>query len=87
MQLQPRPFLYQRAGTKGLASGAEAGAAVLHRDTLDGAAANGAGLASPMGNLKVEMGCAQLALGADVGIHAGAFAADGCLKDFANTIM
>jgi len=57
-----------------LASGAEAGATVLHRDPLDGAAANGAGVTSPMSNLKVEMGCAQLAFGADVGIHAGAFA-------------
>ncbi len=34
-------FLYQRPATKGLASGAEAGAAVLHQDPLDGAAANG----------------------------------------------
>jgi len=57
-----------------LASGAEAGATVLHQDPLDGAAANGAGFASPMSNLKIEMGCAQLALGTDVGIHAGAFA-------------
>jgi len=28
-----------------------------------------------MSNLEIEMGCAQLALRADVGIHAGAFAA------------
>ena len=60
--------------TLGLASGAEAGATVLHQDPLDGAAANGAGFASLMSNLKIEMGCAQLALRADVGIHAGAFA-------------
>ena len=45
-----------------MASGAEVGAAVLHRDPLDGAAANGAGLASSMSNLKIEMGCAQCAL-------------------------
>jgi len=70
-----------------LASGAEAGAAVLHRDPLDGAAANGAGLASLMSNLKIEMGCAQLALGADVGIHAGALASDGCPKNPTNTVM
>jgi len=57
-----------------LASGAEAGATVLHQDSLDGAAANGAGFASLMSNLKIGMSCAQLALGADVGIHAGAFA-------------
>jgi hypothetical protein len=87
VQLQPLSFLYQGPTTERLASGAEAGAAVLHRDPLDGAAANGAGLASSMSNLEIEMGCAQLALGTDVGIHAGTFAADGCLKDFANTIM
>jgi len=57
-----------------LASGAEAGAAVLYQDPLDGAAANGAGFAYPVSNLKIEMGCAQLALGGDVGIHTGAFA-------------
>lgn len=34
-------LLYQRPATERLASGAEAGAAVLHRDALDGAAANG----------------------------------------------
>ena len=62
------------AGTNRLASGAEVSATVLHQDPLDGAAANGAGLASPMSNLKIEMGCAQLALGTNVGIHAGAFA-------------
>ena len=73
--------------TERLTSGAEVGAAVLHRDPLDGAAANGAGLASLMSNLKIEMGCAQLALGSDVGIHAGALADDGCLKNFADTIM
>jgi hypothetical protein len=72
-------LLYQRPGTERLASGAEAGASVLHRDPLDGAAANEAGFASFMGNLKIEMSCAQLALGTNVGIHTGAFAADGCL--------
>jgi hypothetical protein len=45
-----------------LASGAEAGAAVLHGEPLDGAAAKQAGLASLMSNLKIEMGCAQFAL-------------------------
>jgi len=56
------PVLYQRPGTKRLASGAEAGATVLHQDPLNGAAANGAGFASLMSNLKIEMSCAQLAL-------------------------
>ena len=59
----------------------------MHRDPLDGAAANGAGFASPVSNLKIEMGCAQLALGADLGVHAGAFAADGCPKNAADAIM
>jgi hypothetical protein len=40
-----------------------------------------------MSNLEIEMGCAQLALGADVSIHAGAFAADGCPKNSADAIM
>ena len=70
-----------------MASGAEAGAAVLHQNPLDGAAANGAGFASFMSNLKIEMGCAQLALGADVGIHADAFAADGCLKNSTDAMI
>jgi len=70
-----------------LASGAEAGATVFHRDPLDGAAANGARLASSMSNLKIEMCCAQLALGTDVGVHAGAFAADGCPKNFADAMI
>ena len=80
-------LLYQRPGTGRLASGAEAGAAVLHQDPLDGAAANGAGFASLMRNLEIKMGCAQLALRADVGIHAGAFAANGCPKNPTNTVM
>jgi len=45
-----------------LASGAEAGAAVLDRNPLDRAAANRAGLASLMSNLRIGVGCAQLAL-------------------------
>ena len=73
--------------SKKLASGAEVAAAVLHHTPLDGGAANGAGFASPMSNLEIEMGCAHLALGADVGIHAGAFAADGCPKNSADAIM
>jgi len=52
-----------------LASGAEAGAAVLHQDPLDGAAAKRARLTSTVSNLKIGMGCAQFAMGADVGIH------------------
>ena len=80
-------LLYQRPGTEGLTSGAEAGAAVLHQDPLDGAAANGAGFVSLVSNLEIKMSCAQLALGTDVGIHTGAFAADGCPKNSADAIM
>jgi len=80
-------LLYQRPGTNRLASGAEAGAAVLHEDPLDVAAVNGAGFASLMSNLKIKVSCAQLALGADVGIHAGAFAADGCPKNSADAMI
>jgi len=70
-----------------LASGAEAGATVLHRDPLDGAAANGAGFTSLMSNLEIEMGCAQLALGADAGIHAGALASNGCPENSADAMI
>jgi hypothetical protein len=63
------------------------GGAVLHRDPLDGAAANGVGPASLMSNLKIGAGCAQLALGTDVGIHAGAFAGDGCLENSADAMI
>ena len=80
-------LLYQGPGIERLASGAEVGATVLHQDPLDGAAANRAGFASPMSNLKIEMGCAQLALGADVGIHAGAFATNACPKNSADALI
>jgi len=66
-----RRSLYQRPQPR-LAFWAEVGTAVPHNDPLDGAAANGAGLASLMSNLEIEMGCAQLAIGTDAGIHAGA---------------
>ena len=52
-------FYIRGLETKRLASGAEAGAAVLHRAPLDGAAANGAGFASLMSNLEIGMGCAS----------------------------
>jgi hypothetical protein len=40
-----------------------------------------------MSNLKIEVSLAKLALGADIGIHAGALAPDGCLKNPANTVI
>jgi len=45
-----------------LASGAEVGAAVLYGDSLDRVAAERAGFASSMSDLKIGMGCARLAL-------------------------
>ena len=67
-------FYIRGSQLKGLASGAEVAAAVLHHAPLNVTPTNGAGFASPMRKLEIEMGCAQLALGADVGIHADAFA-------------
>lgn len=70
-----------------LAPGAKVGAAVPHHTPFNGAATDGAGFASSMSNLEIGMCCAQPALGADVGIHAGTFAADGCPKNFADALM
>jgi len=67
-------LLQQGPESKRLASGAQVGAPVLHHDSLDGTATNRAGFASLMSNLEIEMSCAQLPLGADIRIHAGAFA-------------
>lgn len=58
----------------------------MHYDPLDGATANRAGSAYTMSNLEIEIGCAQLALGIDLAIHAGAFAADGCSKNPADAL-
>ena len=66
---------------------AEITAPVLYRDPLDGAATDGAGFASFMSNLEIEVGCAQSALRADIGIHAGAFAVDARPEDIADAIM
>ena len=72
---------------KSLASGAKIAASILHRNPLDGGAATGAGFASSMSNLEIGMGCAQLALRADIGVHTGAFAADGCPMDLADAMI
>jgi len=86
-RIQPCQLLYQRPATGRLTSGAEAGATVLHQDPLDGAAANGAGFASLMSNLKIKMGCAQLAFRADVGIYAGAFAPNACPENSTDALI
>jgi len=72
---------------KRLTCGAEIAAPVLYRDTLDGVATDGTGFTSSMSNLEITMGCAQLAIRANVGIHAGAFAADARPKNSADAIM
>jgi hypothetical protein len=75
------------AAAESLASRAEVCPAVLHDDSLDGAAADRAEFATSMSDLEIEMGCAQFSLGADIGVNTGAFAADGCLKNSADTVM
>ena len=87
VQVQPLLTSMSDAVARRLALWAEVGAAVLNGNPLDGAAANRAGFVSFMSNLEIKMRCAQLALGADVGIHAGAFAVDGCPKNSADAIM
>ena len=61
--VQLLPPSMSRAAVETLASRAEVCPAILHDDSLDGAAANGAGFASSMSNLEIERRCAQLALG------------------------
>jgi hypothetical protein len=70
-----------------LASWAEVCPPVLHDDSLDEAAANGAEFTTSVSNLEIEMGCAQFALGANIRVNAGAFVPDGCLKNSADTVM
>jgi len=58
--------------------GAEVAATIADRDTLDGGAASGAEPTTKvMSNLKLKVGYAQFTAGAEVGIHAGSFVADG----------
>ena len=59
--VQLLPPSMSRAAVETLASRAEVCPAVLHDDSLDGAAANGAEFTTSVGNLEIEMGCAQLA--------------------------
>ena len=70
-----------------LACRAEVRPSVSHDNSLDGAAANGAEFTTSMSNLEIEMGRARFAIGTNIGINAGAFAADGCPKNPANTVM
>jgi len=75
------------AAAESLASRAEVCPAVLHDDPLDGTAASGAKFTTSMSNFEIEMRCAQCAVRANIGVNAGAFAADGCLKNLADTVM
>ena len=70
-----------------LASGAEVAAAVLHHAPLDIAATYRTGGTYLMSNLKIGMGCAQLTLGADIGVHAGTLVADGSPKYPSDVVM
>jgi hypothetical protein len=87
VQIPSLPTFLSEDWNQGLTSGAKAGATVLNGNPLDGAAANRAGFAPLMSNLEIKMSCAQFALGTDIGIHAGAFAADSCSKNSADAIM
>ena len=71
----------------GLAPGAVVAAAVLHHAPLDVSTTNWAWFTSPMSNLEIGMGCAQFTLGADIGVHAGALAANGRPKNSADVVM
>ena len=62
--------------------GTEVGAPVSHQNPLDGSVANRAKLTAPVSNLKMEMGSAYLAAGADVSVNAGSFVAYSCAKNF-----
>ena len=70
-----------------LASGAEVRPAVSHDNSPDGAPANGAEFTTFVSNLETEMGRARFAIGADIGVNAGAFAVDGCLKNSVEIVM
>lgn len=50
------------------------GATASHQNSLDGSATSRAGLSISMSDLKVELSCAELALGANIGINSGALA-------------
>ena len=64
-----------------LAAGAEAGAPTSQEEALNGGAADGAGLAFPVGDLEIKVGGAQLTAGADIGIGAGSLPGDSLAED------
>jgi hypothetical protein len=72
---------------RALAVGAEVGAAVPQGNTLNGSTANRAGLAFPVSDLEIKMGCAQLAARADISVRAGSFPGDSRAEDSPNRIM
>lgn len=61
-----------------LAFWAEVAAPISYRDALKRRATDRAGLTTPMGNLKLKVGCAHFTARAKVGIYAGPLVADGC---------
>ncbi|GAH62749.1 unnamed protein product, partial [marine sediment metagenome] len=57
--------------------GTEVGASVSHQNPLDGGVAKRARLTTSVSHLKMEMGSAYLAAGADISVDAGSFVAYG----------
>ena len=52
---------------------AEVGAPIAYNYPLNGSATVRAGFSAAVGNLKLEMGCSQCAIGAEVVCHTGSF--------------
>ena len=60
--------------------GAEVGAPIPYHCPLNGGAADGAGLTTPMGNLKLEVGCPQFTAGAVVVHNTSSLITNSCPK-------
>lgn len=59
----------------------EVGAPISHHNPLDGGMADRTRFATPVSNLKMEMGGAYLAAGANVSVNAGSFVTYSGTKD------
>jgi hypothetical protein len=60
-----------------LAAGAEVAATVADGDALNGGATNRAGLITPVGNLKLKMGCPRFAIRTKISRYASPLISDG----------
>ena len=87
VQVQRLPVFISGIRIKRLALRAKITTPILYGDPLDGAAAHRTRFTFLMSNLEIEMSCAQLALRANVGIHAGTFVANGCPKNFSDAMV